>query len=74
MSIELLIKNGTILDGTGSKAFKADIALEKGRIVEIGRIETNNVEKIDADIVNGPNFWFWAFLYFDKPDQIYEKV
>ena len=49
MSIELLIKNGTILDGTGSKAFKADIALEKGRIVEIGRIETNNVEKIDAE-------------------------
>jgi len=33
---EILIKNGLVFDGTGSKGFLADIGISKGKIVEIG--------------------------------------
>lgn len=33
---ELLIQNGTIVDGTGAKAFKADVRIAGERIVEVG--------------------------------------
>ena len=36
---DYLIKNGTIIDGTGSKGFNADIAIEEDRIVAIGTLE-----------------------------------
>lgn len=48
MSIDLIIRQGTILDGTGSEAYQADLAIEKGRIVEIGRIESHDVASLDA--------------------------
>ena len=45
----LLIKNGTIIDGTGSKGYKADILIEDDEIKEIkDAIEANDAEVIDA--------------------------
>jgi N-acyl-D-amino-acid deacylase len=44
-----LIKNGTLLDGTGSPARRADIAVSDGRIVEVGRVSTPAGQVIDAD-------------------------
>lgn len=35
---DILIKNGTIIDGTGEKSFKADIALKKDKIKKIGSL------------------------------------
>lgn len=37
MTYDLLIKNGKIIDGTGNAWYKADVAVEKGRIAAIGR-------------------------------------
>ena len=34
---QLVIKNGTVIDGTGSPAFHADVAVENGKILRIGR-------------------------------------
>lgn len=34
---QLVIKNGTLIDGTGSPAFHADVAIENGKIAHIGR-------------------------------------
>ena len=34
---DILIKNGHIIDGTGSPAMKAEVAIEKGKIVKIAR-------------------------------------
>ena len=38
MSYELLIKNGTVVDGTGAQPVQADIAVADGKIAEIGKI------------------------------------
>ena len=38
MSYELLIKNGTVVDGSGAPPVRADIAVAQGKIAEIGKI------------------------------------
>lgn len=44
-----LIKNGEVIDGTGESAFRSDILIEDGRIVEIApSIEAGDAEVIDA--------------------------
>ncbi|MGE5354203.1 MAG: hypothetical protein ACM3P0_19105, partial [Acidobacteriota bacterium] len=35
---DLIIKNGSIIDGTGRKEFKADIGIRNGRIASIGKL------------------------------------
>ena len=38
MEHDLIIKNGTIIDGTGSDAYSGDIAIKDGLITEIGEV------------------------------------
>jgi len=44
----LVIRNGTILDGTGREGFEADIAIEGGVITQIGQVTARGAEEIDA--------------------------
>ncbi len=47
---DLLIKNGTVIDGSGAPMFRADIAVREDRIVSIGAFGGETAEKIiDAD-------------------------
>jgi N-acyl-D-amino-acid deacylase len=46
---EVLIQGGSVVDGTGAPARTADIAIEDGRIVEVGRITSRAKRTIDAD-------------------------
>ena len=46
MRFDLVIKNGTIIDGTGKHRYKSDIGITDGKIVEIG----NNIEPSDLEI------------------------
>src|SRR5262249_39961997 len=40
----------TVVDGTGAPARTADVAIDEGRVVEIGRVDTTEAEEtIDAD-------------------------
>ena len=49
MTTDLVIRGGSVIDGTGSPAFTADIAVEDDRIVEIGKVEGKGKREIDAD-------------------------
>ena len=46
---ELVIRGGTVVDGTGAPARTADVAIDDGVIVEVGRVETRGKREIDAD-------------------------
>lgn len=45
---QLVIKNGTILDGTGAPAYTADIAVENGKIAKIGQNLPEGDVTVDA--------------------------
>jgi len=57
MAYDLVIKNGTIVDGTGAPGRVADIAVSAGKIAEIGKITEGSNQVIDAaDLVVAPGF------------------
>src|SRR6202790_3105311 len=45
---DLVVRGGTLVDGTGSDPFEADVAISEGKIVEVGRVLGNGREEIDA--------------------------
>jgi len=45
---DLIIRNGTIVDGTGQDQFHGDIAVKDGLIVQVGTVSGDAVEEIDA--------------------------
>ncbi len=45
---DLIIRGGTIVDGTGAPAFTGDVAITNGLISAVGRIEGSAAEEIDA--------------------------
>ena len=45
---DLLIKNGSIFDGTGSPAYVADVAAVGGEIVAIGKLDGQAASTVDA--------------------------
>jgi N-acyl-D-aspartate/D-glutamate deacylase len=49
MPFDLLIKNGMVVDGTGFARYRADVAVQDGRIAEIGRIRGRAEKTIDAE-------------------------
>ena len=54
---DIVIKNGTIVDGSGAPGFRADLAVSGGRIVELGKVTGSAVRVIDAsDLIVAPGF------------------
>lgn len=55
--IDLLIRGGRVVDGSGLPGFDADVAIEAGRIARVGRISERARETLDADgLVVAPGF------------------
>ncbi|MBV8494415.1 MAG: amidohydrolase family protein [Alphaproteobacteria bacterium] len=57
MALDLLIKNGTVVDGSGMPRYRADVGIRGGKIVEIGRIGVAGERIVDADgLIVAPGF------------------
>ena len=48
MKHEIVIRGGEIVDGTGAEPFAGDLAIDDGRITEIGKVEGRGAREIDA--------------------------
>ena len=48
MSKPIVIRNGLVIDGSRAEPLKADVAIDEGRIIEIG----NDISKGEAEIVD----------------------
>ena len=47
-AFDLIIRNGTIVDGTGDSRFTGDIAIKDGLIAQVGSVAGDAAEEIDA--------------------------
>jgi N-acyl-D-amino-acid deacylase len=57
MSYDVVIKNGTVVDGTGAARYQADVAIADGKVAEIGKVTEGAKRTIDAHgLVVAPGF------------------
>jgi N-acyl-D-aspartate/D-glutamate deacylase len=48
MAHDMVIRGGTVVDGTGSAGFSAEVAVDQGRITVVGSVEEPGRREIDA--------------------------
>lgn len=46
--LDIVIRGGTVIDGTGAPARRADVGIKDGRVVAVGVVEDSAAETIDA--------------------------
>ncbi|MFN0030262.1 MAG: N-acyl-D-amino-acid deacylase family protein [Acidimicrobiales bacterium] len=46
--LDLVIKGGTVIDGSGRPGIRADVAIKDGRVVKIGEVTQDSAKTIDA--------------------------
>jgi N-acyl-D-aspartate/D-glutamate deacylase len=49
MAYDIVIKNGTVVDGSGGARYRADVGVQDGKIARIGRINEKGKQTIDAE-------------------------
>ena len=49
MQYDLIIKNGTVIDGSGLPRYRADVGIRRGKIATIGKLRETARETIDAE-------------------------
>jgi N-acyl-D-aspartate/D-glutamate deacylase len=55
--LDVLIRGATVVDGTGSPSRRADVAVEAGRVTEVGSVDEPARETVDAEgLVVAPGF------------------
>ena len=45
---DIIIRNATIIDGTGAERFAGDVAVDDGHITEVGDVSGSATEEVDA--------------------------
>ena len=49
MAYDLVVRNGTVIDGSGMPRYRADVGVKDGKIAHVGRIANDGGESIDAE-------------------------
>src|SRR4051812_24473581 len=62
---DLVIKGGTVVDGTGAASFSADVAVSAGRIVEVGKISGAAKRTVDASGLLVAPGWVDIHTHYD---------
>src|SRR5262249_36158077 len=65
MAYDLLIRNGRIVDGSGMPAFRGDLAVKDGKIVEIGKITGAADRTPEADGLVGFHVYLDNHCHYD---------
>src|SRR5215469_12313053 len=47
--LDLAIRNGTVVDGSGGPSRRADVGVREGRVVAVGTVDEQATKEIDAD-------------------------
>jgi len=62
---DLVIRNGTVVDGTGRPQFAGDVAIDRGLIAVVGRVTQRGRREIDAkDLLVTPG-WVDVHTHYD---------
>ncbi len=62
---DLVLKGGTIVDGTGRPPFTGDIAVDRGMISSVGSVESGARREVDADGAVVTPGWVDAHTHYD---------
>ena len=46
---DLVIRNGLVVDGSGAERFHGDVAIDDGKVTEVGEVAGSGREELDAD-------------------------
>jgi len=60
-----VLKGGTIVDGSGAASFTGDVAIQDGRIVEVGRVSGAARETVDASGLLVTPGWIDIHTHYD---------
>jgi N-acyl-D-amino-acid deacylase len=82
---DIIIKNGTVIDGTGKPMYQADVGIQEDKIKEIGNLQNERAEKIIdslghyvcpgfVDVNNHSDTYWRIFLDPDLPSLIYQGI
>ncbi len=63
--LDVVVKGGTVVDGTGSAPYGADVGILDGRIVEIGPLSDAATQTIDADGALVTPGWVDVHTHYD---------
>ena len=63
--LDVVIKEATIVNGTGADAFTGDIGIVDGVIAEIGRVSTNAGQTVNAAGAHATPGWIDVHTHFD---------
>ncbi len=63
---KIIIRGGSVVDGTGSPAFNGDVAVENGRITEVGgSLDATGAEVVEADGALVAPGWVDVHTHYD---------